>query len=59
MGVQVGKKAPDFQAPAFYEGEFKKIIINCCIHLSSVSSEMGDSILKNRLPYLQSSLLCS
>ena len=25
MGVQVGKKAPDFQAPAFYEGEFKKI----------------------------------
>jgi len=25
MGVQVGKKAPDFQAPAFYEGEFKQI----------------------------------
>ena len=25
MGVQVGKKAPDFQAPAFYEGEFNKI----------------------------------
>jgi peroxiredoxin (alkyl hydroperoxide reductase subunit C) len=25
MGVQVGKKAPDFQAPAFYEGKFKKI----------------------------------
>jgi len=25
MGVQVGKKAPDFQAPAFYEGEFKNI----------------------------------
>jgi len=25
MGVQVGKKAPDFQAPAFYEGEFRQI----------------------------------
>ena len=25
MSAQVGKKAPDFQAPAFYEGEFKKI----------------------------------
>jgi len=28
MGVQVGKKAPDFQAPAFYEGEFKKITLS-------------------------------
>jgi len=25
MGIQVGKKAPDFQAPAFYGGEFKQI----------------------------------
>jgi peroxiredoxin (alkyl hydroperoxide reductase subunit C) len=23
--VSVGKKAPDFEAPAFYEGKFKKI----------------------------------
>ena len=25
MGVQVGKKAPDFQAPAFHEGKIKQI----------------------------------
>jgi peroxiredoxin (alkyl hydroperoxide reductase subunit C) len=25
IGVQVGKKASDFQAPAFYEGKFKQI----------------------------------
>jgi peroxiredoxin (alkyl hydroperoxide reductase subunit C) len=25
MTIKVGKKAPDFQAPAFYEGEFKDI----------------------------------
>ncbi len=25
MSVQVGKKAPDFQAPAFHEGQIKQI----------------------------------
>jgi peroxiredoxin (alkyl hydroperoxide reductase subunit C) len=25
MSVQVGKKAPDFQAPAFHEGKIKQI----------------------------------
>ncbi len=25
MSVQVGKKAPDFQAPAFHEGKMKQI----------------------------------
>ena len=25
MAVKVGKKAPDFQSPAFYKGEFKDI----------------------------------
>ncbi len=25
MAVQVGKKAPDFQAPAYYRGEFTEV----------------------------------
>ena len=29
--ISVGKKAPDFEAPAFHEGKFKKIKLSDCL----------------------------